>query len=350
MPVKDFLSGEEILEIKKRHRQCRLRRYADRLKAMLLLNDGYSYAEVSAILILDDDTVRNWYRIFEDEGIGGLERDLYKGGTSKLDGAQLDALAAHVEANLFLTARAVCQWVKSEWGVEYSDSGMTDLLHTLGFAYKKPTVTPGKAPSEEEQRAFAVKIVETIENKGPDDQVYFADGVHPRLNPIAGYGWIRVGGRKEIPSHTGREHLNINGVLNAGTNDAIIHESEVINAQSTIELCEKIKRKQLLGLVVIFADNAAYYKCKAMKEYLRNNPRIRLIPLPPYCPNLNLIERLWKFYKKKVLYQEYYPTLQKMREATLDFFGRLRDYADELRTLLTLNFQIVTPKASETRR
>jgi transposase len=87
-----------------------------------------------------------------------------------------------------------------------------------------------------------------------------------------------------------------------------------------------------------------------MKEYLRNNPRIRFIPLPPYCPNLNLIERLWKFYKKKVLYQAYYPTLQKMREATLDFFGRLRDYADELRTLLTLNFQIVTPKVSETRR
>jgi DDE superfamily endonuclease len=216
--------------------------------------------------------------------------------------------------------------------------------------YKKPTVTPGKAPSEEEQRPFAVKIVATIENKGPDDQVHFADGVHPGLDPIAGYGWIRVGGRKEIPSHTGRGHLNINGVPDAGANDAIIHESEVVNAQTTIELCGKIKRKQLLVLVVIFADNAAYYQCKAMKEYLRNNPRIRFMPLPPYCPNLNLIERLRKFYQKKVPCQEYYPTLQKMREATLNFFGRLQDDADELRTLLTLNFQIVTPKASETRR
>lgn len=340
---------EEVVEIKKQHKQCQLKRYADRLKAMLLLNDGYSFAEVAAILILDDDTVRNWYRIFEDEGIEGLQRDLYKGGTPKLDEEQLDALAAHVEATLFLTSAAVCHWVKSQWGVEYTDSGMRGLLHTLGFAYKKPTVTPGKAPSEEVQRAFARKIVETIENKGTDDQVYFADGVHPRLNPIAGYGWIRVGKRKEIPSHTGREHLNINGALNAETHNAVVHESEVINAQSTIELCEKLKMKQLAGLIIIFADNARYYKCKAMTEYLKNNPRIQFIALPSYCPNLNLIERLWKFYKKKILYQQYYPNLQKMREATLDFFGSLQDYADELETLLTLNFQIVTPKVSETR-
>ncbi|MFM2375120.1 MAG: hypothetical protein RLZZ165_217, partial [Bacteroidota bacterium] len=55
MSVKGFLHAEEVLEIKKRHRQCRLKSYADRLKAMLLLNDGYSFAEVSAILVLDDD-------------------------------------------------------------------------------------------------------------------------------------------------------------------------------------------------------------------------------------------------------------------------------------------------------
>lgn len=350
MSVKDFLWDDEVVEIRKQHKKCQLKRYADRLKAMLLLNDGHSFAEVAKILILDDDTVRNWYRIFEEEGIDGLQRDLYKGGTSKLDEGQLEMLAAQVEGTLFLTSKAVCYWVKSEWGVEYSESGMTGLLHALGFSYKKPTVTPGGAPKEEVQRAFMERILETIEDKGPDDRVYFADGVHPRLNPIAGYGWIRKGERKEIPSHTGREHLNINGALDAESPEAIVHESEVINAQSTIELCEKIKRKQALGLIIVFADNARYYKCKAMTEYLQKNPRIIFMHLPSYCPNLNLIERLWKFYKKKILCQQYYPNLQKMREATLDFFDRLKDYADELKTLLTLNFQIVPPKVSEIRK
>jgi transposase len=261
MPVKDFLSGEEIQEIKKRHRQCRWRRYADRWKAMLP-GDGYSFAEVSAILILDDDTVRNGYHIFGDEGIAGLERDLYKGGTSRLDGAELDSLAAHMEANLFLTARVVCQWVKSEWGVECSDSGMTDLPDTMGFAYQQPTVTPGRAPAEEEQPAFAAQIVATIGNKGLD---------------------------------------------------------------------------------------GGYYKCKAMREYWENPPGIQFIPLSPRCPNLHWIGRSWKFYPQKVPCQAYSPALQTMWEATLAFFGRLQDDAEELRTLLTLNFQIVIPKVSETR-
>jgi hypothetical protein len=85
-----------------------------------------------------------------------------------------------------------------------------------------------------------------------------------------------------------------------------------------------------------------------MREYWRNNPRIRFIPLPPRCPNLHWIGRLWKFCPQKVPCQAYSPTLQTMREATLDFFGRLRDDADELRTWLTLNFQMVTPKVLET--
>lgn len=349
MSVKDFLWDDEVAEIKKQHRQCQVKRYADRLKAMLLLNKGHSFAEVAEILILDDDTVRRWYHIFEEEGIAGLQRDLYKGGISKLDDAQLEALAAQVEKTLFLTSKSVCHWVRAEWGVEYSESGMTGLLHAMGFSYKKPTVTPGNAPSEAVQRDFAAKIVETIENKGHDDQVYFVDGVHPRLNPIAGHGWIRTGDRKEIPSHTGREHLNINGALNAESHEAIVHESEAINAQSTMELCEKVKARQPKGQIIVFADNARYYKCKAMTEYLANNPRIIFIHLPSYCPNLNLIERLWKFYKKKLLCQQYYPNLEKMRKATLDFFARLKDYAGQLESLLTLNFQIVTPKLSETR-
>src|SRR6187549_1758980 len=100
MSAKDFLWDDEVVEIKKQHKKCQLKRYADRLKAMLLLNDGYSFAEVAAILILDDDTVRNWYRIFEDEGIEGLQRDLYKGGISKLDEGQLEMLAVQVEKTL----------------------------------------------------------------------------------------------------------------------------------------------------------------------------------------------------------------------------------------------------------
>jgi transposase len=196
MSVKNFLYDEEVVALKRQHKKCVVKRYADRLKAMLLLKKGFSFAEVAEILVVDDDTIRRWHRVFDDEGIVGLQRDFYKGATSKLDDTKLEALAVHLDENLYLSAKTICNRVKSEWEVEYSESGMTKLLHELGFVFKKPTVTPGMTPSEQVQREFVAKIIDTIENKGLDDQVYFADGVHQRLNTV-GFGKER--GRKSPP-------------------------------------------------------------------------------------------------------------------------------------------------------
>lgn len=186
------------------------------------------------------------------------------------------------------------------------------------------------------------------DTKDKKDQIYFADGCHPMLNPVAGYGWIKKGTNKEIPSNTGREHLNLNGAYNTETRQAIIYESPQINAQSTIELFERIKQNQPKGKIIFISDNAKYYRARLLKEYLQNNPRIRMQYLPPYSPNLNLIERLWKFYKKKILYNQYYSTIDEMRSVSLKFFCQLKNYTEELSTLMTEHFQIIKPKFSET--
>lgn len=349
MSPRDFLSPQQVSALKREHKLIGTRRHADRVKAILMLNKGRSYEEIADDLILDDDTVRNWFRIFAAEGLEGLKRDYYQGGFSKLDASQLEELDAYVAQNVCLSCKAVRAWVKEKWGIEYSDSGMASLLHSLEFSYKKPSIMPGKAPSEAKQREFVGIIESILSNLDTLDEAYFMDAVHPALNPVAGYGWIRRGQEKEIPSNTGREKLGINGAMPVAEADAVIVESEIVNAQSTMELCDKLQLRQMFGMVIIFADNARYYNCKAMQDYLAANPRVVFVHLPPYCPNLNLIERLWKFYKKKVLCQRYYPNLPAMRAATMDFFGNLKHYADDLRTLMALNFQIVTPKFSETR-
>jgi transposase len=348
MSPRNFLSPQLVSALRREHKLIGTRRHADRVKAILMLNKGRSYEEVADDLILDDDTVRNWYRIFLAEGLEGLKMDYYQGGFPKLDVSQLEELDAHVENNVCLSCKEVRAWVVERWGVEYSDSGMASLLRSLGFSYKKPSIMPGKPPSEEKQREFVGIIESILANLDPLDQAYFMDAVHPMLNPVAGYGWIRKGKEKEIPSNTGRERLGINGAMPVGEAEAVIVESEIVNAQSTIELCDKIQLRQMFGMIIIFADNASYYNCKVMQAYLAANPRVVIVHLPPYCPNLNLIERLWKFYKKKVLCQRYYANLAKMRHATIDFFENLQDYAEDLKTLMALNFQIVKPKFSET--
>ena len=92
--------------------------------------------------------------------------------------------------------------------------------------------------------------------------------------------------------------------------------------------------------IIVICDNTRYYKPKALAECLTTS-RIQLEPLPPYCPNLNWIERFWKFFKRQVLYNHYYEAFDSFRDACRKFFAELDVVTSRLRTLLAENFQIV---------
>ena len=167
------------------------------------------------------------------------------------------------------------------------------------------------------------------------------DGVHPQHNSKPAYGWIEKGKIKELKSNTGRERININGALNPETFEVISGQDDSINAQSTIKLFEKIEKYyDQASTITIICDNARYYKSKLVQEYLKTS-KIDLKFLPPYSPNLNLIERFWKFFHKKVTYNQYYEKFSDFRRAVNDFFDSIPSFYKELTSLLTQNFSII---------
>ncbi len=91
--------------------------------------------------------------------------------------------------------------------------------------------------------------------------------------------------------------------------------------------------------IYIIVDNARYYRSRLLKEYTEGT-KIKLIFLPPYSPNLNLIERYWKFFKKKVLNNRYHETFEDSKLACRRFFRKRKRYLPELQMLLTENFHI----------
>jgi transposase len=217
---------------------------------------------------------------------------------------------------------------------------MTSLLHTLGFRYKKPRHIPGKADVEA-QLEFIKAYDKLKKKKKEDDRIYFIDGVHPLHNSQPAYGWIRKGTEMVIPSNTGRQRLNLNGAYNIEDHKVIIQEADSINAQSTVSLFEEMLRNQPLGLIYVILDNARYYRSEMVRVFVKKNKRIKLVFLPPYSPNLNIIERLWKFFKKNVTYNTYYEKFAVFREYCLRFFKNLDKYRAELETLMTDNFQLI---------
>lgn len=339
--MKDFLPKDKVNAFKKAHRAAKSKREADRIKTILFLNQGFSYDETARLLMLDDSTIRNYYQEYEQGGLDSLIKDYYVGKQPTLTAHQELFLKLHLRIRTYLSTQDVAIYVTGRFGVSYSVAGMTKLLHRLGFAYKKPKVVPGKADVLK-QAEFLKAYRELQATKGADDHLYFVDGCHPHHNAIPAYGWIEKGTDKPLKTNTGRDRLNLNGALNSeDITDVEILSEPTLNADAMIRLCERLLAKHACGMIYLILDNARYYRAKRVSEFVKNHPRIVLKFLPSYSPNLNLIERLWLFFQKKILYNRYYQDFATFERISLHFFQDLKYYRHQLQTLLADNFQTV---------
>lgn len=336
-PEKYFLTKKAEQEIIACHRLQRDKRIADRLKTILFLNKGFSYEQVSEFLMLDDNTIRNNYQIYIEQGLSNLLTYNYVKPLSYLSSEELQQLDLHLQSKMYVHSKDIGHYIETTYGVTYTLGGIRALLERLNFVYKKTKHLPGKGDLEK-QKSFVRAYRKLKANKASEDKIYFMDGVHPLHNSILCNGWIKKGTEKAIKSNTGRDRLNINGACNIENAEVIIHEDESVNAQSTIQLFDKMQVHQPTGKLFVIADNAKYYRSVLVSTYIKINKRIRLIFLPPYSPNLNLIERLWKFYKKKVLYDKYYETVNEFKQKSKSFFQNIGVYKEELISLLKDNF------------
>jgi len=284
-----------------------------------LLSKGLSCESVAEILLMDDDTVRNHGKRYLSEGLSGLLRDGRKGSSPKLDACQRERLDAHLRQRSYPTTTGIIEWIYKNFGVVYTPGGAAGLLHRMGYVYKKPKKMPKVAPVDVQQ-GFVERYNGIIEGLGPDDSLLFMDGAHPLHNSVAAHGWFKRGSSSNIPSNTGRKRVNINGALDIRGKRVSIIECEGINAQSVIEHLKKLLGQYQRGTINIILDNARYYRAKVVRDFLEEHPRIRLVFLPPYCPNLNLIERLWLVMKKEVVFNKFYERFADFRNAIMDFF------------------------------
>jgi Transposase and inactivated derivatives len=334
------LSTKELSALKLAHKSCRQRVDADRIKAVYLLGKGWSINEVVEALLLEDDAIRRYFRRYKEDGVTGLLTHLHQGKSSNLTDAELGLLEAHLKENLYPTVAEIIAYVEQEFDVVYTESGLRNVLKQLDFVYKKPEKIPFRV-NEVEQRKFVNRYRRLKRKLGKADGLYFMDATHPEHTPIPAYGWIKRGETKVLKSNPMPYRLNINGAVNIDTLEMVVRIEPTINKETTLAFLSALRKHQPQGWIYLVCDNAGYYTSPDVQAYAKALA-IKLIYLPPYAPNLNLIERVWKFFKKQVLYNKHYPELSHMRKATQDFFKKIGNHHEQLRFLLTENFQIIT--------
>jgi transposase len=168
--------------------------------------------------------------------------------------------------------------------------------------------------------------------------VLFVDAAHFIFGPFLGFLWCLV--RLWIPGPSGRKRYNVLAALNAVTHKVIrVANHSYINADSVCALLQQIAAAGLPRPITLVLDNARYQHC-ALVQALARSLRIELLFLPSYSPNLNLIERLWKFVKKECLASRTLPNYESFTQTIDGCLNNLHTkYKEQMKTLLTLNFQ-----------
>ena len=263
---------------------------ARRANAMLLLDDGKSCQAISEFLYLDDDTIRGWYKTYREGGWDALALNGWKGGHSQMTQAEEAAL---------------CVWLEER---------------------------------------FCRSTVE-IRAHISADRVGEVDAVHPEYQSKPAFGWVKAGSNPAVLSTAGRGRVNIHGAVNLETFDTPFVEPTTVDGGSAVQLLAEIeKRNPDKRLIHVVWDNAAYHKGPDVRTFLaRTTCRIHLIQLPPYCPHLNPIERLWAVLHQYVTHNRYYRSQKQFADAILAFMRETipREWKN-FRDTVSDNFRVIT--------
>src|SRR3954469_16669691 len=298
------LTPRQRNDIGDRRRKAQDRRVYQRLSALLWSDEGRSREVIAECLGVSTRQVGQWLRIFRNKGLDELCTLHYQGDPGRLGPAQVQRLKQEIATGGFHNAEQVRTWVRDTLGVAYSISGIKDLLRRVGASYHKVSGFFWKADVEE-QRRWVRKHRRHKRQAGPGTRGYFGDPCHPVWGVGLLYScWLLTGQRLYVGVGNGRKRLNILGAYCPDDHDYVDLRltKENITGEQFVRLLEALRAKHPEAeKFLLYLDNARYYSKPCVKEWLKAHRQFRLVPLPAYSPNLNLIERLWKFLRRKAL-------------------------------------------------
>ena len=349
MDVLNYLfSDEEIDNLQEYRDKQQDARLKVRFIALLMLAYDYQIENVGLIIGKAVRTIDNWYYQFKTKGIESLNSFQYKPKQSYLSDEQIEQLVHWVKTTNPAKLKEVRKYIIDHFEVKYSIEAIRKLLHKRGLKIIRPKVIPGNPPSEEEQKERIEKYFEMKATCEPGTVFLFGDGMHLVHNNVPGLCW---GDPKEPPvlkTNTGRKRLNILGAYNPDDHSFVhLIGEENCNAMRVIEYFEVIlKVYRSAPKIVLILDNASYYKALIVTQWLEEHPKLQIDFLPAYAPNLNLIERFWRFVKDKLVKNTYYEKYKTFRAKTFQLLNHIDEHVDELKTLMVAKFQIIKNQAN----
>jgi transposase len=317
----------------------------DRMEVLYLLHIGYTRQATAEIVGCHPNSVTNYVKCYNEGGLEAIRQTGYAYERHELRAMydEVDKVLDEAECATVSEAREV---LASNFDYHRSHEAVRKLLHKRKFKHRKTGTFPGKIDDFEtwdaKQEAYIEKLEGLIE-QAEDEQLdlVFGDAAHFVYGKFSSCCWSRQ--PKYRPSGHGRHRINVYGVYDVVTNQVYtMYNDHYIDAEFMVEYLEWLREECYPGQtrpLHIVLDNARYQHCDYVEQCAKRL-NIELEFLPGYSPNLNLIERLWK-YLKKILGKGYHTSKESFENAVVALLSALDEdeHQDKLWTLLNPEFQ-----------
>jgi transposase len=309
-----------------------------RAETLWLKSFDLPHSLIAQIAGVCENTMRDYFELYQTGGLEELKTLHCYRPESELH-VHAKTLEEHFRDHPVATIKEAQAEIERLTGIKRSETQVRHFVTQLGMRCRKVGMLPAKADPEKQaeylEQELEPRLAEAKEGKRA---VFFVDAAHFVLAPFLGFLWSFV--RLFIKAPAGRQRFNVLGALDAITHELIsVVNDTYINSESVCALLHKLAALNLSVPITVFLDNARYQKC-ALVMATAASLNIELCFLPSYSPNLNLIERLWKFVKKQCLYSKYYADFASFKAAITDCLNKTHTtHKTDLDTLLTLKFQ-----------
>jgi transposase len=300
--------------------------------------EGAKHHFIAKVLNLHANTITNHLKQYQLDGLAGtLEDRLYRPSSSLEPFIQ--CLKCDFKISPVTDAKQAVSRIEKRTGIRLSESQVRRFMKSIGMKLRKACSIPGKVDPQLQLEFYTSELLPRLEQaRKAERKVFFVDAAHFVMGAFLGMIWCFT--RVFVKTSPGRQRYNVLGAIDSQNQELIsIRTTENINSSSVVELLNKIRAKYPESEITLVMDNARYQRCHFVQDNAKEQG-IELLFLPPYSPNLNLIERLWKLTKRRCLTNRHYKDFKGFCTAIDtcldDLSGPLKD---ELTSLMTLNFQ-----------
>jgi transposase len=330
--------NNEIQRLNKAMKETSDKRLYERYLAVRLHMEGHPFNEIGDLLDHARQTISTYWQNYQKHGLDGLELDHSPGQPPKLSEEQRKQLATMLEkqqpaevgfeARYTWTLPLVAEWIEREFDIIMSVRGISAMLKRMNFSFTKATYTLAKANKDAQdffrKHTFArlKKQVETEEI----NHLFFEDESMIRSYQALQYNWFPRGRQRKVPTYGKHEGAKLFGAINYETGHVHHREEERADVAAWIRFLNDLLSAYPKGKMAIVLDNSRIHHAAELQPFLKEHPRLHLVFLPPYSPNLNPVEGLWLWLKADVVNNVFFEKFYRIKLHVSQFMQRINKH------------------------